>query len=252
MTQLQTVEEQLLSAFKDLRPVGQIFIADGEIDTRICINNFFSMLVPEIHESVLGQFFFFSEEGSFLTRKEFSLSYNGSLSISASKVLQEANVVSPLGTVGALLYPSNPKIFQPYTSCVRAHFFTHYQNKKKTSSATVHPQICLGDEAYGELWRSSQSIIVKDLESLALYQPNPTAEMRRPTHELRDFHSHQLVAKKTVAMPPLSAAKTVFSKEELRCPSGILYLSENPRPAPNGKPLIMRRFPGGRFSMSHG
>jgi len=252
MTQLQSVESELLTAFRDLRPVAQIYIADGDIDTRICIQNYFSALAPEIEEGVQGQFLFFDGSGSILARKEFDLAYNGSLSLPVTQTLQEASIVSPLGMVGCLLFPKDLEKFRPYLDHTYAHFFAYYHDQKNENSAMIHPQIRLGDEADGEDWRSSQSIHVGGLEGLTIYHPNPSAETRCPTYELRDLSSGEVIASRTITMPSLGAAKTMFTAGELHCPSGYLYLRVHPLPAPNGKPLLMRRFANGRFSMSHG
>lgn len=252
MTQLQSAEAQLISAFRAIRPVAQFFIADEEMDTRICIQNYYSALVPEIEERVEGHFFFFSESGNFITRKKFQLPYNGSITVSVQETLNAEGIHSSIGTVGCLLHPLHPERFQKYTRRASSHFFAYYEDHLKSSCAMVHPQVCLGDEPMGDPWRSSQSIVSAGLKSLEICQINPTEKTRPVHYAFYDFCTQELVCEKDITMPSLSAARTVFSEEELRSNSGILYLTANPLPAPNGKPLLLRRYHDETFSISHG
>ncbi len=253
MSEVQTAEAQLISKFRELQPIAQLFLANDQIDTRVCINNFFSAVVPEVQESVSGQFFFFSETGSFLTRTKFILPYNGSLFLSVSQTLQEAGFHVPLGSMCCALYPENAKKFEPYIGKSFAQFYVCFQDHQGTNAATVHPQTRFGDLPHSQNfnpgdWRSSQSIMVKDLESLDLHQLNATVQKQSVSYSLHDFQSKKLISKKSVSIEAYGAGSLSFSKQELNCASGAAYLMIDNLLC---KPLLMRRYSGGRFSVSH-
>lgn len=252
MTQDLEVEEQLLDAIETLHPVAQLFIADEQMDTRLCINNYFSALAPEIEAPVRGQFFLFDEKGRFLSGQEFQLAYHGSFSVSVVEILKQSGLRAPLGLAACLLYSENAQQFSAYMDSPVSHFFACYEGRKGEGLAVVHPQVRFGDEPFGEFWRSSQSIVVSGLKSLDIYQANPTRMERKLTYELRDLASKGLVAQRSLCLAAHSAAKLRFAMEELQCESGELYLTADPLPAPNGKSLLMRRFLDGRFTISHG
>lgn len=253
MSEAQTAEAQLISRFKELQPIAQLFLTNEEIDTRICINNFFSTMVPEVQENVSGQFFFFSETGNFLTRKKFTLPYNGSLFLSVSQTLQEAGFHIPLGTMCCALYPEDAKNFLPYIGKSFSQFYVCFQDRQGINAATVHPQTRFGDLPHSQhfnpgAWRSSQCIMVKDLESLDLHQLNATVQKQSVSYSLHDFESRKLISKKSVSIEAYGAGSLSFSKQELNCASGAAYLMIDNLLC---KPLLMRRYSGGRFSASH-
>lgn len=253
MTQTHATEGALLSTIQELTPVAQLYVLDDGIDTLFTVNNFYSVLVPEIRDEVLGQFLFFNEHGQFLTREQFTLPYNGSFSVSVRATLEKSGFQVSLGSACCIVYPEDLAKFEPYIGQSFAHFFAYYRTAAEESLAMVHPQARFGDNAHASNfkdtnWRSSQSIVSRDLDKLCLLQLNPTVNPADLTYELRDFRSKEAIASKRIEIPPLGVAKTVFSAGEMACPSGMLYLTVTPLLC---KPLIMRCFPDRSFGMSH-
>ena len=233
-----------------MAPVGQLYIADGEVDTIFCINNFFSALKPEVSAGAVAAFGLTDDEGQQILEREFGLPFNGSLTLSARELMDGAGLNSPLGMAYLLLAPEDELQYRDLGD-VSANFFTYYADVGRRSLAMVHPQSALGVRGRGEAWRSNQSLDTEGLEEIRIYQANHAEEGRTVEYSLGDFETGRTVYQAPLEIAPLSAAVLRIPLRSLPLRPPVLFLSMDSLPTPNGKPLILRRFRDGRFSMSH-
>lgn len=232
-----------------MEPVGQLFIADGEIDTQLCFNNYFSVLYPEIHCGALGEIGLIDVSGKLLLTTVMKLAYNGSAIVSVGELLDRAGLSCSVGMVTLLLAPGQPELFEGEGK-LYANFFTRYVDSNRRSMCTIHPQSAIRENGPVESWRSNQAIHTQGLARLSVYQANHSESPRTITYTLFDFETNEPVLQESLDLSPLSAGVAHLPIEGRNQPP-VLYLKVDSLASPNGKPLLMRRFKNGTFSMSH-
>lgn len=239
-------------------PVIQIYIADGETDTYLGINNFYSVLLPELQTQARLFLQFFRADGRPLVHKEIDLAHFGSKCVSVSQIFKQQGIQSEFGMVTVHLIPRSPrKITYRQLERVASHFFQFFLDKNGSISQ-IHPSTHLEsntnptDEAY---W-SVQAIQPEGLEKIVLYQCNPTTKDQRLTHHLVDMSSKREYARRELNIPAHGVFRVEFEMESIASSLDNQSLSTmqfyaKPLPAPNAKPMLKRVFKSGLYSMSH-
>jgi hypothetical protein len=240
-------------------PIAQVYIVDDDFDTFLCVNNFFSVLTPEIPGAARGEVELRGRDGRVLHRHEVRLDDQGSVAISVRELQSEAGIKSPVGLATLQLRPEvtaarEREVFKRMGT-IASHFFTYYLHGRSEAMAIIHPQSSIrqapGPKRGGEGWRSGQAIATAGLHQVRLYQANHAGRAARVEYALHDFEGGRIVASTTLDVRPLGADVAVFDLAHRTDLPRLLYLTADRLPAPNGKPLLMRTYEGGRFSMSH-
>lgn len=240
-------------------PIGQIFIADEEIDTFLCFNDFYSLLTPEVECPIQCRVDLHDGRGRPVVRKEFVLPPHGSRALSVSEVLAERGVRCPLGLAAAHLSPLDPRSAErelyKKMGRIASHFFTYYLNRSTEAMAIIHPQSPIHstqqDPPEPGGWRSGQLIVADGLEGISLYQANHSDRSAQVTYHLCEHPGDRVLATRTIQVPGLSANVAHFWTRDVAPLPHVVAVRVERFPCANGKPLLMRRYADGRFSMSH-
>jgi hypothetical protein len=242
-------------------PVAQIYICDGEMDSVIGINNFFSFLNPGLDIQVSVELSFFSSSGEKLFVEKFLLRKDAGLSIVVSEIFKKHNTKSNYGMVSLQMRPKSWKhrINLRQMGRASAHFFIFYK-ARSGSIGHVHPSnILRPTEELGEPWISNQLITTQGLRGICLYQLNPTKRRCEVEHFLVANVDNLLDPGKN----PISSVKSSLMGYEVKriwldggwdkldLAGRNLLMGVRPLPGANSKPLLFRYYDGGQFSMSH-
>ena len=247
------------SAFLN-EPIGQVFIADDEIRTYLCVNEIYSILSPGFLGQTTLEVRLRDSLGRVIAAEDVTLSAHGSTAIDVDAMLAANRLTCPVGLATVLLRPRTrstaDEALLKRLGKTSSNFFTYYLGRRSEAMAIIHPQAALNQPSTPELerseWMSSQSITRAGLESFRIYQANHAPRPTTVTYTIFDMPSGTVVAEHALPIAGRSAAMTEFTAAELRTDSPVVWLKVRPLPTPNGKPLMMRRYRGERFSMSHG
>lgn len=237
-------------------PIGQIFLADDTFDTFLCVNNFLTVLNPEVPTPVALVVELYDGAGKPIHRFEREIPNNGSLALSARELLAEAGANCPLGLATCSLRPldASPEAEACYKQMgqISSHFFTYYLNTRTEAMAIIHPQSAVGQTRQEtDAWRSGQSIVTEGLEGVSLYQANHGVRAATVRYQLCDAENDRPVADQALRVAASSANVAYFEMERIKDLPAVIYVRTDSLPTPNGKPLLMRRYGEGRFSMNH-
>jgi hypothetical protein len=247
------------SAFLN-EPIGQVFIADEEIRTFLCVNEIYSILSPGfLGESTL-EVRLRDSDGRVIAGTEMTIPAHGSTAIDVDELLAHSKAKCTIGLATVVLRPrthsATDESLLKRLGKTSSNFFTYYLGRHSEAMAIIHPQAALNQASTPELerasWMSSQSITVAGLESFRVYQANHAPNPTRVTYMIFDMTSGAILAEQVLPIAARSAAMAEFRADTLRTSSPVVWLRVLPLPTPNGKPLMMRRYAGERFSMSHG
>jgi hypothetical protein len=218
--------------------IGQLFINDEKLSTYVCLNNYVSFLVPEHHAPIVVNLVIHNQRGEPIFGGNVTLPRSGSTSICVKEYVKPEEC--PIGMVTCDASIGNTQIF------------TYYLNNENEAMAMIHPQSATGMKERGEAWRSGQGIATGGLRALKIYQANHGVENATTLYQICDFDTQEVLAEKRMTVPGTSADKLAFAVEELKRAPQMIFLRTDSLPSPNGKPLVMREYAGGRFSMNHG
>lgn len=248
-------ERSPLDYFMD-EPIGQIFLADEDFDTFLCVNDFFSVLNPDVPAPVDLEVALYDGRGRRVVHRSVPLPPNGNVALSARELLAGAGADAPIGLATCDLRPRDPapEAVELYKRMGRiaSHFFTYFLNTRSEAMGIIHPQSSIHQSRTGEgAWRSGQSIVTAGLEGISLLQANHGRHAATVQYELCDATTDRPLATTSVHVPPTSAAIARFDTATMTGLAPVVFVRAARLPTPNGKPLLMRRYGGGRFSMNH-
>jgi hypothetical protein len=238
-------------------PIGQVFLADDDFDTYLCLNDFYTILNPERPAPAYAHVELHGARGEVLVARDVDLAPAGSMAISTRELLAEVGARCAVGLATAQLRPRAPDTdaVEAYKAMGRiaSHFFTYYLNTRTEAMAIIHPQSSVGQTRDGATpgWRSGQSIVTAGLRGISLYQANHGRTPAEVAYRLHDAATGRSIAEKSIRVAATSAAAAHFAMADLDPLPSVIHLRCDRFPTPNGKPLLMRRYDGGRFSMNH-
>ncbi len=216
--------------------IGQIFINKDGIETFLCINNYSSFLNPFADKKMPLNVQLYGEQGEKIVDQTIEIEEGGARAISVRELIGTSSSIG-LATCESGLG--------------NTQFFTYYVHSGSEAMAMIHPQSTMFQSDKGEAWRCCQSMVTEELETLSVYHANHAIHDCEIIYEIRDFESDEVLSVKKAAIPACSARHTEFHSDDFKA-SRVVTLTTDSLPSPNGKPLIMRCYPGQRFSMSHG
>lgn len=236
-------------------PVAQIYINDGETESFLGINNFFSIVLPKSHNRLKCDLVFYDADGKKILRHTLRLDDFASENLSVRELFTRKGLHSAFGLVTAQMRPVNFFDFRYRAlGSVTSHFFMFYRSKSG-SVGHIHPTSVFEkiNSSSGD-FISNQSIRLDGLKKVVLYQINPSLHRVEIEHELVDAKDlrpyHGL--KRSFRLNPLGTNRTTFeiSKNENESTDDVL-IKVSPLPSSNSKPMLLRYYEGNRFSLSH-
>lgn len=233
-------------------PVGQIYINHDDIETTICINNFFSFLFPDYKCSSLVDYFLVNSSGATIYKSSFELPYNGSKFFSLREILLNEQIATEIGSIYLSAVPKSDELLNSdYAGKITSHFYTQYKSLINGSIALVHPQATMNSKPFTALsWKSSYLIDTNNIKNLRFYQCNHRQENTSVLYSLFDLNEN-LIIEKRLDISHLASSYVEFSKEELG-QTDVLKLIVDRLPCGNSKPLVMKLFENDTFSILHG
>lgn len=243
---------KVLTKYASSAPVVQIYINDGITDTKVGINNFFSYLSPTETTDTVANLVFYSQDGKELLKHQENLSHLGSLSLSVSDLFKKNNVTSPHGAVTLQLIPKSPrKKNYKKLGLVASQFFMFYHTKEGTIGH-IHPLSVLDKKnTASSVFTSNQMIVSRELQKVVLYQVNPTFHSCHVEHSLVGMGNDETIAKVSNEFGPVSVKRIEFDLSATKDLPEYFSVKVSPLPSANSKPLLLRYYKNGNYSMSH-
>lgn len=244
--------KQLASPLALTAPVLQMYIDDGEISSHVCINNFYSFLAAATDTTAMLQIVFFDSEGRQILELKERLEQFQSRFVDVRQTFAARSITSDVGIVTVQLRPTHPrrevyKRFGPSS----AHFFQFFKNAHGSVSM-IHPSslVDAGCKPYGP-WVSNQHIDTANLESVVLYQCNPSSSSHSMTHSLLDaLTGNSVIATQTI-LPAFGTRCISFDLRSIDSLPERLVVGIDVLPSDNSKPMLCRMYVNRKFSMSH-
>jgi hypothetical protein len=99
---------------------------------------------------------------------------------------------------------------------------------------------------------TNQVIETHGLNSIRLYQCNPSSVAHEITLGLEYADTKEIVCSRVVSLQPLGVRKIVFAAgSDFPVNGNALRVFADALPTANSKPMLSRHYADGRFSMSH-
>ncbi len=232
-------------------PVLQAYVNDGETRCYVGVQNFYSLLLPDVVTEALAEVVFRDSAGRVVLRHRAALASHGSLMLDVQALFEAAGVRSTLGIVEMQLSPAHPRA-RAYRALgrVSAHFFVHYESRSGAVGQIDPLSTADAANRASGPFLSSQLVTTHGLVALEVIQYNATRSRHRLQHRLVDAESGALIVARSLELAPLGAGISRFAADELggvaRCGLAIDDL-----PSHNAKPVLRRIFAGGLYSVSH-
>ncbi|WP_016834368.1 hypothetical protein [Herbaspirillum lusitanum] len=244
--------KQLVSPLTLTAPVLQMYIDDGEISSHVCINNFYSFLAAATNTTANLEIVFFDAEGRKILKLKERLTQFQSRFVDVHETFATHNIKSDLGVVTVQLRPAHPrrKVYKRFGPS-SAHFFQFFKNAYGSVSM-IHPS-SLADpdnKPFGP-WISNQHIATANLQSIILYQCNPSSAPHNMWHSLLDAETGSPVATTQTVLPPSSTRRVDFAMSAVKNLPPMVVVGVDTLPSDNSKPMLCRMYADNKFSMSH-
>jgi hypothetical protein len=241
-----------LATAKLAAPVVQIYINDGDIETIAGFNNFVSFLAASVKTSGKLRITLWNSDGGLLLLETTSMDHFESRFVDIKSLLVNKGKQSDFGMISLLFVPDNLRS-ETYKKLglLASHFFMFYRGSKG-AVAMVHPTSTLdyGSPPSGQ-FITNQVLDTVGLEGVTLYQCNPSQSSHAMTLGLQDAETQGVVCSQTVILPPMGVRKLSFSIDPAIAENiKTLRVFTSSLPSAS-KPMLCRRYSGGRFSMSH-
>jgi hypothetical protein len=233
-------------------PVAQLYIDEHGIETSLGVNNFYSMLLPELDQTAAAELSLYDPQGRLVAQLTRDLAHFAAGSIEVSSLFRAAGIKSPYGIVAARLIPRAPER-REYEAIgeARCFFFVFYRDQAG-SIGQVPPNAVLRERAgIPKAFESNQVIVTHGLRELALYQFNPGAEPATFTHALKDLATGGVVAQKTSQVAAFGSQRVSFPMAELEAPLPARLGLTIDGLYGSAKPILRRIFADGSSSFSH-
>ncbi len=250
---LQQLKQRLPLRLVQSPPIVQMYLNDALTRSFVGINNFYSVLLPEIETAAQVKLRFHSPTGKLLAKHELGLAHFAAQAVDIKALFDRKGIGSPHGIVTLQVTPRAPRrhIYRELGQ-VSAHFFVFFRDSATGSVAQTHP-LSTTDVANrpSEPFCSSQILSTAKLRQLVAFQYNPSPRVHTLEHALVDLHTGEKIARSTLTIPALGSARSVFTMADLsNLPEQLLFCVDA-LPSSNAKPMLRRVFDGGRHSMSH-
>lgn len=233
-------------------PITQIYIND-EISSVVGINNFFSTLQPLADIRTVAKVVFYNQLGEILLKKKVNLKHWASSFLRVDEIFKENKISSNLGMVTVQIVPKLNLWDSSFLKfgLLSSHFFMFYKSKDERSMAHMHPLSPLDpNNIKDDFFQTSQRIEKNDLAHIKLYQLNPSLYNQVVSYTFKSDAGEEIVRSITVFSKGVEVI--TFSPDEFQDKKfEKFYFSISPLPSSNAKPMLMRVFKNGLFSMSH-
>lgn len=234
-------------------PVVQIYINDGDIHTTAAFNNFLSFLTARVQTSGKLRVTLWDSDGGLLVDQTTRLNHFENRFLDIKAILAQYGKQSQHGLISFLFVPERLRD-QAYKrlGILASQFFMFYKGGSG-SVAIVHPSSSLDPNSPSSgPFITNQIVDTLGLEAVTLYQCNPSRKPHLLTVGLQDAETKAVVCSQTLNLPPLGVRKVSFTAGSAFPANGrALRVFSSSLPTANSKPMLFRRYSGGRFSMSH-
>jgi hypothetical protein len=234
-------------------PVAQMYINDGDIHTLAGLNNFISFLSAESITSGTLHLTLYDAEGKLLLEQSSPLKHFESRFVDIKALLEQQGLISTHGLISMAFIPKRLHLTAyKKLGILTSQFFMFYQGGRG-SVAMVHPSSTLDPKSPPSTgFITNQAIETQGLDSIWLYQCNPSSVAHEITVGLEDAETHEIVSCEDVQLPPLGVRKIVFAADrDFQANGNALRIFTSALPTANSKPMLCRHYADGRFSMSH-
>jgi hypothetical protein len=234
-------------------PVVQMYINDGDIRTVAGLNNFLSFLAADVKTSGKIHLTLRDTDGGLLLAERKPLNHFASEFVDVKSLLEQHGKHSALGLISMVFVPDElRKAAYKRLGVLASHFFMFYQGGSG-AVAMVHPSSTMDSSSRPSgPFVSNQVVDTYGIECVSLYQCNPSKVAHELTIGLQDNETKQVVCSQTLLVPSLGVRKVSFKAGiDFAVNRSSLRVFLSTMPSANSKPMLCRRYSGGRFSMSH-
>jgi hypothetical protein len=229
-----------------------VFLLDKNTDTFIGINNHFSWLSADKELEAIAILNFYDSNGNHLAKQNFELGYFQSQAISAREVLSQVNCPSEYGLFSASIRPKNRFSLSVKSLGRTTGIFYVFHRHANGSVALLHPNGRVGKSLNpSKTWKSLQIISTLNLEAIVLYQHNCGNYNHSTNYRLIDIATGKIFKEIKISLRPYGTQKIIFELDETELIPTELSLACDSLPSDNAKPLLMRKYKSGHYSISH-
>lgn len=241
-------------------PTVQVYLQEPGVDTYLCVNDFFDVLVPDGTQGATVHVRLHGAAGQLLVEQSFPLQRRGSLSLSTRDLLRGVADADTIGLASLQMLPrtGHPRQQEAFRSMggVMCQFYTYYLDEKSGSVAMIHPQTSVVPRQRrppAPRFASCQSVQRHGVSAIRLLQANPTPVAVEATYGLVDADrpGEDRLAETRIRVAPMGAGVAEFDVGTLPAAVTRVRVVADSLPSGNAKPLLMRVYNDGRFSMSH-
>lgn len=231
-------------------PVSQVYVLN-DLNSRIGISNFYSVFEPLKQIDAEAFIEFYDENGKSILKQKKIVPSKASIFLEVKEIFKEKSISSKMGIVSLKLIPKNKRKYDlSMFGNITSHFFMFYYGIDQSSFSHIHPLSVLDPENKPDpCFHSSQQVFINGLTSIKLYQMNPTKLDQ--TLEYKFTSDKGEVVTKSVYIAKNGVSTVDFNLNEFKHELKQFGFSVSPLPSGNAKPLLMRIFTNGLFSMSH-
>lgn len=233
-------------------PITQIYINDN-VKSTLGVNNFFSTLEPLLNVKAIAKVVFYNCKGDVILKINIKLNQWASSFINVEELFRANQINSTLGIVTVQLVPriKFTKFNFLKFGFLSSHFFMFYRSSDDSSTSHMHPLSPLDPKnSKDDFFQTSQRISTSGLSCIKLYQMNPSMSDQEIDYTFITNTGEQV--RRTIFVSAKGVSTVEFSPNEFQTKDfEQFYFSISPLPSPNSKPMLMRVFNNGLFSMSH-
>jgi hypothetical protein len=243
------------------------WVSDGDLDTVLQLQNYFSAFFPELETSTSGSISLFDENGVSLGSKTFSVAHQGSTKFRVSALVADLQV-SSTATFGSLevkmAIPKNvlEHVRSEHSLYFWDRFYIGYSNNKGQMCFVhgvdkTHIYHEGSDKAvnwYGTTesyeWAPEMPVNIHDYERFSVIMLNRTSKTADVTLTMLDSYDESL--KWSAEIPPKGVHRFELSMEDTRplAPTELRMRVEG-MPTKFGRPMVFKEFRNGAFSAMH-
>jgi len=230
-------------------PITQIFICDGEIQSKYTLTDFPSFFSPKHAADYVYNVTIYDEQGNVAGTKKMSISKFGTIEIVPEKTFDFK--LPKFGMISVGIEPLKRFSFSDrHLGIIFPHFFAMYHDRDMASTILLHPQTNSMDVPEPNLeWKSNLLINTENLDRLEVYQINPSHQSADTDLMLCD-QDHNVLMTSKASMKPRSTRKVEWDVSGLG-QKRFLYVGSSGLTGSNAKPLVINRLTNGVFSGSH-
>jgi hypothetical protein len=245
----QTGRRLLPTSVMNVRTTVQLYIANGEICTRVSFPNFVSLYAPKTPVGCVYKVTAFTADGVRVDEVKVPVDPYGSAEVDLAELFGDRLSIYGMFAATMALRPF-------YSYCgnhlglLTPHYLTLYKSQDMRSMALIHCLSKLNDEAVPHFhWRATVPIDTGKLAALEIYQVNPGSAPVSSELFLEDLEGKRVVAERAV-ISPRATRRLCWPRDRFAARRyvrfGALGLT-----AVNAKPLVFMRFLDGTLTGQH-